>query len=297
MENIGKALYRRQSLVSNNINVDSEAEPTALLKGGISNSRYIWHSENGEHTCEACKALDGTTYDIEDQVPERPHPNCRCTVEIVNDTANTEPCDYYKEIEQIYQQTEELENEIKFDLDEIESIITEVESDYQEYMELYDIAQDLKNEVENMEPCSENCIAITGFAIDLSNDKQLGDIYYNLIKEIEPARESYLIFEQNKKLMEEDFKKIHIDKYYHAKANCESAELGIWYAAWATIHSIFKEFKDYIKKVYKDGNDAKEIFKDCMNDLKADIMGLLKAREHGYCSDKVLEVEKKFPRY
>lgn len=297
LENIGKAIYRQKALVENGI--DTDKETTALLKGGISNTRYIWHSENGENTCEACKALDGTTYDFEDKVPERPHPNCRCTVEIVEDaTDNTiEPCDCYEQIQKIYQQAQDLENELLADMDEMEDIVNEVESDYQEYLQLYDIASSLKDDVENLEPCSENCVAITGFAIDLSNDEKLGDIYYNLIKDIEPARESYRIFEYNKKLMEEDIANVHIDKYYHAKANCESAELGKWYALWATIHSVAKEIKDYIKKVYKDKQDAKKIFEDCMQDLKADILGLLKAREHGYCADKVLDVENKFPRY
>ena len=61
---------------------------TILLKGGISYNKYIWHSENSEDTCDVCKSLDGKEFDFYEEVPERPHPNCRCTVEIVEDTSS-----------------------------------------------------------------------------------------------------------------------------------------------------------------------------------------------------------------
>ncbi len=56
-----------------------------ILKGGISNVHYVWRCEKGENTCEVCKALDGKEFDMYEEVPERPHPNCRCTVDIVED--------------------------------------------------------------------------------------------------------------------------------------------------------------------------------------------------------------------
>ena len=54
-----------------------------VLKGGVSYNKYVWHSENGEHTCDVCSELDGQEFDYYDEVPERPHPNCKCYVEIV----------------------------------------------------------------------------------------------------------------------------------------------------------------------------------------------------------------------
>ena len=57
---------------------------TKVLKGGISYNKYVWHSENGEKTCNECRELDGQVFDYYDEVPQRPHPNCRCTVEIVD---------------------------------------------------------------------------------------------------------------------------------------------------------------------------------------------------------------------
>ena len=40
------------------------------------------------NTCDVCKSLDGKEFDFYEEVPERPHPNCRCTVEIVEETSS-----------------------------------------------------------------------------------------------------------------------------------------------------------------------------------------------------------------
>ncbi len=87
LQNIGKSLYRYNALNENNVESDSERADIekTVLKGGISYNKYVWHSENGENTCEVCKSLDGQVFDFYDEVPERPHPNCRCTVEIVDE--------------------------------------------------------------------------------------------------------------------------------------------------------------------------------------------------------------------
>ena len=40
-------------------------------------------NEGVEHTCDVCADIDGQEFDYYDEVPERPHPNCKCYVEIV----------------------------------------------------------------------------------------------------------------------------------------------------------------------------------------------------------------------
>ncbi len=297
LESIGKALYRFNALSQNNINGDAEKQDISntILKGGISNTKYVWHSENTPHTCQKCLDLNGTEYNFEDEVPERPHPNCKCYVEIVeNAQTNTdkEPCDCYEQINTIMELSNELEIEITPLITEIENTSSEIEADYQELQDAKLQVYALQNEIENMEPCSENCIAITGFAINVSDDSALEDKVQEMLKFSKSATDVYNIFLQNKHAMEQE--KAHLDKYYHAKANCESAELGIIQTLWAALFSIGKEIKDYRHKVFELHMDAKDIFIDCMEDLKADMLGLLKAREHGYCSEKVLEVEEIF---
>ncbi len=90
LKNIGNSLYRYNALKENDYQQDAEEEKSnienTVLKGGISYNKYVWHSENGEHTCDVCKSLDGKVFDFYDEVPERPHPNCKCTVEVVEDS-------------------------------------------------------------------------------------------------------------------------------------------------------------------------------------------------------------------
>lgn len=87
LQNLGKSLYRYNALKENNF--DTEGEKTdienTVLKGGISYYKYVWHSENRDHTCDVCKSLDGKVFDFYDELPERPHPNCKCTVEILDE--------------------------------------------------------------------------------------------------------------------------------------------------------------------------------------------------------------------
>ena len=83
-----------------------------------------------------------------------------------------------------------------------------------------------------------------------------------------------------------------MDKYYHAKANCTSAELGFIQTLWAGAYSILKEVKDFCYKVFKYHMDFRTVAIDCWQDLKADWYGIQKAKEHGYCSDKVKDVYK-----
>ena len=89
LNNLGESLYRWQTFKQNGFQSDAQNEAEkisdTILKGGISNIHYVWRCEKGENTCEVCKALDGKEFDMYEEVPERPHPNCRCTVDIVED--------------------------------------------------------------------------------------------------------------------------------------------------------------------------------------------------------------------
>lgn len=94
LQDVGKSLYRYNILQEHNYLNDAEEEKgnieSKVLKGGVSYNKYVWHSENGEHTCEYCADLDGQEFDYYDEVPERPHPNCRCTVEIIEGEIETD---------------------------------------------------------------------------------------------------------------------------------------------------------------------------------------------------------------
>lgn len=50
----------------------------------MTETKYVWISDGGKNMCEECAALDGTEYDSLADVPEKPHPNCNCTVEEIS---------------------------------------------------------------------------------------------------------------------------------------------------------------------------------------------------------------------
>ena len=89
LQNLGKAIYRCDKFAENNFenefNTEIDNVKELLLKVGISNLKYIWHSEKGEHTCDECAELDGQEFDMFDDIPEKPHPNCQCTIERIED--------------------------------------------------------------------------------------------------------------------------------------------------------------------------------------------------------------------
>lgn len=301
LQNIGKSLYRYNALNENNLESDAEKADieNTVLKGGISYNKYIWHSENGEHTCEVCKSLDGKVFDFYDEVPERPHPNCRCTVEVIEEdeskpqTPNDddEPCDCWDRIDALVEET----NVWK---EEIESLISELNSIEEEDLKLLDEIKSFKQQVEvarlelaNVEPCGENCSAyLTGMAVNITDDKNLEDIMGKIADLTNESREVYQIFLEHKHEMEEA--KDGMDKYYHAKANCTSAELGFIQTLWALVYSFLKEGKDLYYKVFKCHMDFKAVAIDCWQDIRADLYGIQKAKEHGYCSAKVKDVYK-----
>ncbi len=77
----------------------------------MSNKKYRWHSSEG--SCEKCQALNNTEYDSEKEIPDKPHPNCKCYVEVVEDNSI---CDCIKDF---LAQMGELDAEAKFLANEI----------------------------------------------------------------------------------------------------------------------------------------------------------------------------------
>ncbi len=118
LQNLGKSLYRYNTLQEHNYLTDAQEEQknieTKVLKGGISYYKYIWHAENSKNTCDKCRELDGQVFDFYDEVPERPHPNCKCWVEVVeNDDVETEPDEQKHPQEDNSSKNEEQKNWIK----------------------------------------------------------------------------------------------------------------------------------------------------------------------------------------
>lgn len=148
LQELGKVLYRYNILKSNNLNFKDEQKKleNIVLKGGISNIRCIWKSEHDEHTCKECLELDGQELNVFDDVPERPHPNCKCSVEIVeyiDDNTltqnNEEPCNLVEYIETFINNLENVINNNKLKITGYESYIHDIENSK---LKIQDILQD-----------------------------------------------------------------------------------------------------------------------------------------------------------
>lgn len=81
-----------------------------VLEGGIGNYKYIWHSN--DCACAKCQALDGTEYDNEKDIPDKPHPNCKCYVEVVDENGCNCLLDLIIALSEITQEAINLKNEI-----------------------------------------------------------------------------------------------------------------------------------------------------------------------------------------
>ena len=88
-------------------------ENTPVLKGRITNSRYIWHTN--PNACQRCQDLDNTLYNKESDVPDKPHPNCKCSVEEVETKEDRCDCldDLFEQIDSLVSSAENLLNEVK----------------------------------------------------------------------------------------------------------------------------------------------------------------------------------------
>ena len=88
-------------------------ENTPVLKGRITNSRYIWHTN--PNACQRCQDLDNTVYNKESDVPDKPHPNCKCSVEEIETKEDRCDCldDLFEQIDSLVSSAENLLNEVK----------------------------------------------------------------------------------------------------------------------------------------------------------------------------------------
>ncbi len=96
------------------------------MEGGISNIKYVWHTE--PNACEKCQELDGTEYNIKEDIPEKPHPNCKCYIEEVKD--DDETCDCLDKVQNRFVSMFEKVSTLQADLHEmINELIEEIKSD------------------------------------------------------------------------------------------------------------------------------------------------------------------------
>lgn len=310
LQNIGKSLYRYNALKENG-NQAAEDEKSnienTVLKGGISYNKYIWHSENGEHTCEVCKSLDGKVFDFYDEVPERPHPNCRCTVEVVDDREenspsdnNENPCDTMNKIEYIIteiegniEETKNLSSEVEINVQDLENDVIKVENLIQK---ANDILEDLEEEYGKHLPDCKNNVD-SDYAYMYAKKAEWQTLLRDVIGLLNPIRSFFNtleIFISNYiELLYHAYhlREFEMDKYYHSKANCEATqEMGIIGEQYAIFLSDQKEKFDQWHNMYAKSHKVtvEEAIADSERDQIANRLGRERGRKYPYCDCSIL---------
>ena len=242
-----------------------------VLKGYISNIRYVWHA-NGDNPCELCEDLDGTEFESADDIPDQPHPNCNCYIEEIeteDDDGNggDEPCDCYETVSGWLEECEEACGEYEDSSDEGDNALKELQSigsQIQSYAaEKMAELQELQDEINQLK---DDAL------------EELQDAIEQTVKTIQIFWDN---FSELRRLKEE----LHhyLDQsaeYYHTKANCEAAQLGDVGAQVAEILGYLREFTDFPKEIIFKGCSIKEAFEHSVHDLEVNEAGRKLGKEH-----------------
>ncbi|MDD3437721.1 MAG: hypothetical protein PHC64_11270 [Candidatus Gastranaerophilales bacterium] len=247
-----------------------------VLKGYISNIRYIWHA-NGDKPCELCEDLDGTEFESADEIPDKPHPNCNCYIEEVEIEDNEdgdgegeggdEPCDCYETVSGWLEECEEACCEYDDSSDEGDNALEElqsIESQIQSYAtEKIAELQELQDEINQLK---DDAI------------EELQDAIEQTVKTIQIFWDN---FSELRRLKEELHHYLDLSaEYYHTKANCEAAQLGDVGAQVAEILGYLREFTDFPKEIIFKGCSIKEAFEHSVHDLEVNEAGRKLGKEH-----------------
>lgn len=244
-------------------------EETVILKGRVEKTdiKYVWVSGGG---CSACEDLDGEEFDSADDIPDRPHPNCQCYVDVIEVEGDDEdgeghgggdekgkgdePCEECQEL--FYEEVEELEEM----LGDAGSLIDEIEAAIDEFLDFLN-----KNFIEPV-------IDAVNTAVDAL--EQIIGTVEDFIRNYEDMKEANTI---------------DADKYFHAKANCEGAQRGEIGEAVAQGLSDLREFTDHYRNVYEKGMSEAESAKDSAEDQEANEYGREQGQNNPYedCGDSV----------
>lgn len=312
---IEHSLYRYGQLSKAGLKDDAKAESTkannlissfnaieegTVLKGGISNTRYVWHSSGD--SCEACQDLDGTEYDSMDDVPDKPHPNCNCYIEeIADDEPNDddEPCDcverldaLIQELEENYSDIESVEGEAQADSENIETMGSNVENMIEEMNEALEFLGEEYGQ--HLADCENNIDAFYDEVLAMKEKLQnlLTDIL-DLLETIKSYLEVLPIFISNfLQLLNKTYvlRETGMDKYYHSVANCQSAQLGEVEEEAATVLSDKKEMFDQYKNIYARTHKVseEEALADSERDQISNRLGRERGRNNPTCDCHIL---------
>ena len=69
-----------------------------ILKGYITNDRFVWNANEG--ACKKCTSMDNKMFVNKNDIPQKPHPNCKCRVEKIYYVDRKNDTDYHEILKQ-----------------------------------------------------------------------------------------------------------------------------------------------------------------------------------------------------
>lgn len=313
LQDIAKSLYRYNTLQEHNYINDAQEEKkdieNKVLKTGISYYKYVWHAENSENTCAKCKELAGQIFDFYDEVPERPHPNCKCTVKVVENNEENSSQETNRNDEQcnIIDKIESMINEIEGNIKETENLLSEVETEVQDLendvLRVQNLIQNANNTLESLSkeygkhlPNCENNVD-NDYAYMYAKKAEWQTLLHDVLGLLNPIGaflNTLRIFISNYvELLYHAYhlREFEMDKYYHSKANCEATqEMGIIGEKSAIFLSDQKEKFDQWNNVYAKSHKVtiEEAIADSERDQVANRLGRERGRNYPYCNCSIL---------
>ena len=259
-------------------------------------TKYIYHSENTNSTCNDCKKHDNEVYyDIKD-IPKLPiHPNCRCWIETVDvSVSNNSKCDCRDRIKVIKNNVENAVINIQTLLDSVDNYCLDIEIDFENISnilenlnvkkdEIYDEIgkhnKDCKNNVDNLYKEIED--NINNLKLLNNKSEKISDKTYSLRR-----NSSSFLDKAKNKLVDINITEEYLDKTYHTKGECKSNNKLKEHSK--SVSDICSSVDDYWHK-FKSLKDEIKKIEDTIKDNKK-VIGFIKNKKHLPCSCKISEV-------
>lgn len=262
------------------------------------------YATNGRGVCGVNEILlDGQEFEFYDEVPPRPHPNCKCYIEVIEyenpnsssqERENEEPCDVLENLEPLILNIEQnigntkiLLTNVELDIQDIENGVNKVQNLIEETdLQLGSLSEEYGKHLPNCENNVDNNYAYM-YARKERLLNLLADIRGFLVPSLTLANTIRVFLSNYVELLWHAYilKQYELDKYYHAKANCEATqEMGIIGEKLATLLSNAKECYDQYTYVHTHKVTIEEAIADSERDQIANRIGRERGRKYPHCS-------------
>ncbi len=293
------------------------------LKGGVTYFEYVWNTEPG--ACEVCQSLNGKRFTNPEDIPNKPHPNCRCWVEVSNEDDNQDgwgsgnnnseydmsyPNPNEPNDDELCDCDEQFLDEIIYKLEEgkgraqsladdyniLSSKMMESKNHFEEIIQNYkNMLQEVEDEIsKHLEFCDNTYNYFKDFIIEKINELSLKPQSIGELIELIAVgtKVTTLFIGEYINLLYEAYvlKRAGLDKYRHSVANCEGPQFGEIGEKVAIFLSDFKEHFDQWEDVYakSHGVTLEEAKADSERDQVANALGRLRGKTNPTCNCREL---------